>query len=185
MWAARNKNDLIIEVWEKLDCENIGRAELEAISTVVADRYGASAVDPPMVIARLLADEGADLRHSEIMDLHVERASDRPYDAAFRDIVKIDGFTAVAGMIRRLENLRLKYSAENDKTGLRHVMETARRARKAALGAAETAADGSVPISNEAANWIAVWLENPAVFENWLELRTASPDFTRIFGEMK
>jgi len=33
MWLSRNKNDLIIEVWEKLDCENVGAAEIEAIET--------------------------------------------------------------------------------------------------------------------------------------------------------
>ena len=44
-----------------------------------------------MKIARLLADEGAELRHSEIMELYVERASDRPYDAAFRNLIETGG----------------------------------------------------------------------------------------------
>jgi hypothetical protein len=81
MWNARNKNDLIIEVWEKLDCESVGADEIRAIEIAVEDVFGKPAVDPPMMIARLLADEGAELRHSEIMALHVERAEDRPYDA--------------------------------------------------------------------------------------------------------
>ena len=81
MWNARNKNDLIIEVWEKLDCESVGADEIRAIEIAVEDVFGKPAVDPPMTIARLLADEGAELRHSEIMALHVERAEDRPYDA--------------------------------------------------------------------------------------------------------
>src|SRR5438445_6034368 len=115
MWHARTKNDLIIEVWEKLDCENVGAAEIEAIETVVADQYGQAAVDSPMVIARLLADEGAQLRHSEIMRLYVERTSDRPYDAALRNVLKIDGLKTAAASIRNLENLRQKYSRDNDK----------------------------------------------------------------------
>ena len=65
MWLSRTKNDLLIEVWEKLDCESIGASEIEAIETVVRDQYGEAAVESPMVIARLLADEGAELRHSE------------------------------------------------------------------------------------------------------------------------
>src|SRR3954454_19540783 len=86
MWLSRTKNDLIIEVWEKLDCESIGASEIEAIETVVKDQYGESAVESPMVIARLLADEGAELRHSELMALYVKRATDRPYDVAFIDL---------------------------------------------------------------------------------------------------
>ena len=102
MWLSRTKNDLIIEVWEKLDCENIGAAEIEAIETVVADQFGKAAVDSPMVIARLLADEGAELRHAEIMALYVERASDRPYDAALRNILNIDDLKSTARSIADL-----------------------------------------------------------------------------------
>src|SRR5258708_30522178 len=105
MWQARTKNDFIIGVWEKLDCENVGAAEIEAVETVVADHYGRSAVDSPMVIARLLADEGAELRHSEIMKLYVERASDQPYDAALRNVLKIDDLKSATTSIKNLENL--------------------------------------------------------------------------------
>ena len=70
----------MIEVWERLDCESVGAEEIIAIEKSVLDRFGKSAVDSPMVIARLLADEGAVLRHSEIMELYVERNSDRPYE---------------------------------------------------------------------------------------------------------
>ena len=59
MWNARTKDELMIEVWEKLDCESVGRPELEAIEVAVEAHFGKPAVDSPMVIARLLADEGA------------------------------------------------------------------------------------------------------------------------------
>ena len=59
MFEARNKTDLVIEVWEKLDCESVGAKEILAIEEVVLDRFGRSAVESPMVIARILADEGA------------------------------------------------------------------------------------------------------------------------------
>ena len=44
MWLSRSKNDLVIEVWEKLDCESIGRAEIEAIEVAVEAEFGKSAV---------------------------------------------------------------------------------------------------------------------------------------------
>ena len=40
MWHARTKNELIIEVWEKLDCENVGSTEIEAIEIAVAAAAG-------------------------------------------------------------------------------------------------------------------------------------------------
>lgn len=187
MWEAKTKNDLIIEVWEKLDCENIGADEIIAIESVIADQFGQSAVESPMMIARLLADEGAELRHSEIMNLYVERASDRPYDAAFRNIADISDLDHAAASIRKLENLRRKYLAEKDKEGLRLVRETGQKAKSAAVQIA--AKDRIEPIlqkvNQEIAQWFIIWLETPEVFESWVELRKRSAEFTNIFGESK
>ena len=187
MWKARTKNDLIIEVWEKLDCENVGSVEIEAIETIVADQYGKSAIDSPMVIARLLADEGAELRHSEIMKLYVERASDRPYDGALRNVVRIDDLKSTLTSIRNLENLRRKYAKENDKQGLRLVREIAIRGKQTAAETAEKKGlDETTRFVNaEIAQWFTVWLQTPQVFENWVTLRQRSPDFIEKFGSNK
>lgn len=184
-WNARTKNDLIIEVWEKLDCENVGASEIGAIGDVIADLYGASAVDSPMVIARLLADEGAELRHSEIMKLYVERASDRPYDAAMRNVLNIDDMQGTAVSIRNLENLRRKYKSENDKDGLRVVRETALRGKRNATEMAERKSVDAVTqqINAEIAQWFTIWLQTPEVFDSWVALRQISPDFIDRFGD--
>ena len=184
MWLARTKTDLILEVWEKLDCESIGAVEIEAIEAVIADQYGKAAVDSPMVIARLLADEGADLRHAEIMALYVERASDRPYDAAFRNVLNIDDLDSTARSIRALENLRRKYRSENDKDGLRLVRETALRGKQLAVAEAEkqNADTATRQMNEEIAGWFRVWLETPEIFDTWVALRQRSPDFIELFG---
>lgn len=184
MWHARTKNDLIIEVWEKLDCENVGADEINAISTVVSHKYGNSAVDSPMVIARLLADEGAELRHSEIMELYVSLFIDRPHDAALRNILKIDSLKIAAASIKNLENLRRKYKSENDKNGLGILRETALRSKKTAIETSErkNVDSATVQINVEIAEWLTIWLQTPEVFENWLELRQKSPDFVNTFA---
>ncbi len=185
MWQSRTKNDLIIEVWEKLDCESIGAVEIEAIETVVGEQYGRGAIDNPMRIARLLADEGADLRHSEIMELYIARASDRPYEAAFRDVVNINGFRSAQRSIKNLEALRRKYQRDNDKEGLRLVREAALNGK---LAAAETAererVDPSIrQINAEIAQWFTVWMQTPEVFDDWFDLRQRSGDFIDKFGK--
>src|SRR5690242_20712564 len=114
MYDARNKTDLIIEVWEQLDCESVGRKEIEAIEIVVRDRFGRAAVDSPMILARLLADEGAELRHSEIMDLYLERQTEPGCDALLQNILKLSDFNSALGTIRNLENARRKFADEND-----------------------------------------------------------------------
>ncbi len=183
MFKSRTKTDLIIEVWEKLDCESIGAVEIEAIETVVRERYGFSAVESPMIIARLLADEGAELRHAEIMELDVARRLESPYDAMFRNILKFSDFRQTLASIRQMENLRKKFVAENDREGLRLMREIALKGKNRALMIAKNArvATEKRHEKQEIAEWFTIWLQNPEVFENWIILRQNSPDFRERF----
>jgi hypothetical protein len=186
MWQARTKNDLIIEVWEKLDCENVGAAEIEAIETVIVSEYGEQARDSPMFIARLLADEGAELRHAEIMSLFVERQSDRPYDSAFRNILNLSDLKSSLTTIKNLDNLRRKYRAGGDATGLRLVREKALSGKRIV---SEIAADSrsdvlDKQVSIEISEWFSVWLQTPDLFEDWVALRRRSPSFVEKFGRI-
>ena len=40
VWKSRNKTDLIIEVWEKLDCESVGAARSKRSRPSVEDVFG-------------------------------------------------------------------------------------------------------------------------------------------------
>ncbi len=185
MWQSRTKNDLMIEVWEKLDCESVGRREIEAIELVVGETFGASAIESPMIIARLLADEGAELRHAEIMELDAARRLESPYDAMFRNILKFSDFKQTLNSLRRLENLRRKFIAENDREGLRRMREVALKGKRRAqmISKNEKVAPEKRAEKQEIAEWFTIWLQSPEVFENWIVLRKKSLDFTGRFGE--
>ena len=187
MWLSRTKNDLIIEVWEKLDCENVGSTEIEAIEIAVAAEYGQAAVDSPMIIARLLADEGAELRHAEIMRLYVERASNRPYDAAFRNLLDLESLLSARRSILSLNSLRRKYVAANDREGVRLTRQSAldaKRNLKAVIDDPRT--DGSIRrMKIEITEWLSLWLQTPNLFNDWVELRQRSPEFRKTFGQIR
>lgn len=183
MFKSRTKNDLIIEVWETLDCENVGAKEIIAIEEAVRERFGNSAVDSPMRIARLLADEGAELRHAEIMELDVERRQESPYAPMFRNILKFSDFKQALISIRNLENLRKKFQSENDKEGLRLVRETALKGKNRAqmISKNEKVEEKKRAEKAEIAEWFTIWLGSPEVFENWVLLRQNSKDFKEKF----
>jgi hypothetical protein len=185
MYKSRTKNDLIIEVWERLDCESIGAKEIAAIEEAVRERFGASAIEQPMKIARLLADEGAELRHAEILGLDVERRLESPYDAMFRNILKFSDFRQTAVSIRHLENLRQKFLREKDKEGLRLVRETALKGKNRASMIAKNPKVDEKKRSEkvEIAEWFTIWLQSPEIFENWIELRRVSKDFKEKFAD--
>ena len=185
MWQSRTKNDLIIEVWEALDCESVGAKEIIAVENAVREQFGNSAVDFPMKIARLLADEGAELRHPEILELDVERRIESPYAPMFRNILKFSDFKQTLASIRHLENLRQKFKREGDKEGLRMVYDTAQKGKSRAqmISRNEKVEGLKRKEKAEIAEWFAIWLQTPEIFESWVELRQNSKDFKEKFVE--
>jgi hypothetical protein len=187
MWESRTKQDLVIEVWEKLDCESVGAVEIEAIEAAVEGHFGKAAVDSPMTMARMLADEGAELRHSEIMELYLRRAEDRPYDAALRNVLKLDSLASALRSINDLENIRRKWASNGDKDGLRHAREFAIKARKDLRHRIDDTRTSAVDrqISIEINEWLSLWLQTPQLFADWVEMRQLSNDFVARFGTIK
>ncbi len=175
----------MIEVWESLDCESIGAAELIAIEDAVRDRFGAAAVESPMAAARLLADEGAELRHEEILRLFVERNAETLYDAALRNVIDIGDLQKLSSSIDRMENLRSRYSADGDKEGLRLLRQKAIKFKDLAH---ERSIDSQTSpnerlLNAEMAEWLTIWLQTPEVFAAWSALRVRSSEFREWFGE--
>ncbi|MEP6848498.1 MAG: hypothetical protein ABI999_06555 [Acidobacteriota bacterium] len=173
------------EVWEKLDCENVGAKEIIAIETVIRDVFGEAAVDSPMTIARLLADEGAELRHSEIMKLWLERNQETVYAGVLRNILKLDSFERALTTIADLDRARNTFLSDEDKTGIRLVRETALRGKQELKAAAEKTRTPETAARNlEIAEWLTLWLQSPGVFDNWVRLRLRSKDFIAKFGQL-
>lgn len=182
-WKARTKHDLMIEVWEHLDCESVGATELETIASVVRERFGEGAVEAPAVVARLLADEGAELRHAEVLELDTRHRSIDPYEAMFRNVLKFSTFAQAALSLKNLNNLRLQFARKKDPEGLRRVHETALKGRKRAqmIARNRNVDERKRAEKAEIAEWFAVWLRQPEIFEDWLELRQRSRDFRERF----
>lgn len=180
MYQSLNKTDLIIEVWEKLDCESVGAKEIVAIETAVNERFGRSAVDSPMVLARMLADEGAVLRHSEIMELYVERNEVVDHEAELRNILDVSSFAKTLSSLRNINNLRKKLTADNDKDGLKKLRQKIISERDRLLN---DPLRTEKLTANEIAEWLTIWLQSPELFENWVTLRQASAAFIESYGD--
>ncbi len=182
-WKSRTKRDLMIEVWEHLDCESVGAAELEEIGRVVRERFGEGALESPVAVARLLADEGAELRHAEVLELDArERAAD-PYEAMFRNVLKFSDFAQAANSIKNLENLRRQLARKKDETGLRRVHEVGLKGKQRAQMIARNPKvdERKRAEKTEIAEWFTVWLQTPEIFQDWLDLRQRSKDFRQRF----
>jgi hypothetical protein len=182
-WKSRTKRDLMIEVWEHLDCETVGARELGAVMEAVRERFGEGAVESPAAIARLLADEGAELRHSEVLDADARWRAADPYEAMFRNVLRFSTFEEAAASIRRLDNLRRQFARTGDREGLRLVREAALKGKRRAQMIARNSSVSERKRAEKAeiAEWFTVWLNQPELFADWLDLRRSSKDFRTRF----
>jgi hypothetical protein len=184
-WKSRTKRDLVIEVWERLDCETVGEDELESIFEAVRGRFGEGALESPASVARMLADEGAELRHAEVLEMDARWRTADPYEAMFRNVLRFSDFDQAAASLKRLDNLRRQFERKKDSEGLRRVRETALKGKqRAQMIAGNRAVDaGKRAEKEEIAGWFTVWLQNPELFDDWLHLRRRSADFSGRFGD--
>lgn len=176
----------MIEVWEALDCETVGAKELISIDEEVRKRFGEGAIESPVAIARLLADEGAELRHAEILDLNVKWLTRDSYDAIFRNVLRFADFKQAENTLKTLESLRKKFLNENDKKGLLRVIETAKKGKRRAemISRNQKVDEKKRAEKAEIAEWFTIWLKQPDLFQNWLQVRKRSKDFKEQFGNL-
>ena len=187
---ARTKRELIITAWDDLGRIRVGASELRKIQSSIHDQFGAGAVESPAAIARVLADAGAELRHPEVIE----------FDARWRhakikgEAKRFRGFEAfVAGgplrlkqaeaFIKRLTEVRDRSEQAGDKDTVQRARKIAVDARQVVESLAKNPALDQLTRTEQAeiAEWLAVWLQTPNLFREWLELRLRSPEFRNKF----
>ena len=91
---------------------------------------------------------------------------------------------AAEASIRRLDHLSRKFQRLGDRRGMRFARELAIKGKRHAARLSEQSKlnDDQRAEQSEIAQWLTVWLQTPNLFEQWLELRKAAPDFKRTFA---
>jgi len=182
-WNSRTKHDLIIEVWEALDCESVGTRELERIQQALHEKFGEGAVASPAAIARTVADEGAQLRHPEVFECDVDWRAKNLKKRTFKDELDFSDLSLAFASVVKIEEQRLQLQADSEENGLRELHEIVLAARKDLLLQARSKIIERDVLEQlqEAAQWLRVWLLSPELFSDWLDLRRRSPEFRKRF----
>lgn len=164
----RTKELLIIDAWKPLDKEVVGASELESIGETIANRFGTDV--SPASIARALADHGARLGHPEILQADVRwRESNLVFTPEDLTFETLENATA---LMDKIDNLRRQL--ESDKPKLEQLYRQVRQL-KSELELMPTS------LGQELAQWLAIWLQNPQIFSDWLALRRDTAEFRAQF----
>jgi hypothetical protein len=186
------RREKVVEVWRSLGAPRVGEDELRQVQKVLAQEFVA-ADNPasPAAIARILADEGAEMRHPEIIEFdarwreaRIKREAER-----FGDLERISSAKPMSreqaeALLRELEVLRQRFAVEADAVALAELTTFAASARRVAQLLAKDPASDSIRRAEqlEISQWIKVWIQTPNLFADWLALRKNSPEFLKRFG---
>ena len=151
----------------------------------------ARGITSPAAIARILADEGAEMRHPEIIefDARWREGRIRSESQRFKDLEQFSSGTQLSrgqaeALINELERLRQRFAGEADREALAELTTFAANARRAAQLSAKSRTSDSVRQAEQAeiAEWIKIWIQTPNLFADWLALRKSSPAFRAQFS---
>ncbi len=188
--APSTKRELIIQVWDRLGRTAVGEAELREIQRSVRKQFGQGADESPAAIARVLADEGAELRHPEVIE----------FDARWREAkIESDGgdfkgledlltgkplrLKKAEALIKKLERLRQRAEDSGDQMAARELRSMAASGRQIAelLTKDQNLNQQERREQAEIAEWLKVWIQTPSLFKDWLDLRRRSAEFRKQF----
>ena len=165
------QQEVILECWETLDADSVGRRELQAIGSTLRERFGAAAASPA-AIARTLADHGVQLSYADVLDFDTAWRAHQLLEILPEDLETID-----AALIA-IESIRSSTTDSIDRSRqVRQIQEELELLAQSQIGSGRGRA-----VAGELALWLSVWLQNPAVFDDWLLLRRESPEFLQKFG---
>ena len=160
------RDEFIIEVWEAMNKDVVGASELQAIEKAVIGRFGTAI--SPAYIARVLADHGAPLRHPEILQADARwREKQLLFTAEDLELTSIE---AALGLIKKVQQFK------GDPTKREH-LRRAVRSLKSELDSLSS----HTQLAAEVAEWLTVWLQNPQIFAEWLDLRQNTVEFRERF----
>jgi hypothetical protein len=186
----RTRSELIVQHWQHIGRLTIGARELRAIQRQLRNCFGEAAVESPAAIARVLADEGAELRHPEVLEFDAEwrekqilGGTQHFSESDFPEATQPLTLERAAQFIDRLEKLRGQFEQKKDQAAVQRMRTQGIEARQTAqlLARRKTLGKAQRAEQAEIAEWLGVWIKTPNLFADWLELRRRSPEFRKKF----
>ncbi len=172
---------IIIELWEQTGKESAGATELGQIQQALLARPGTGMLKSPASIARVLADHGVPLQHPGILEADLAWRQEQ-MSALFRpEELNLDTLQAATSLIEKIERLGREFEGNDALLG--HLRRSVRKIKdELDLFAARERVEKETQLAQELAQWLLVWLQNPQIFREWLELRRSTAEFQEHFG---
>jgi hypothetical protein len=178
-----SKKQIILEYCRAKALERIGAEEIRALENELRGRLGSNRRTSPSYIASVLREAG---KIVEYHDRFTAPSMEEPYASRLRNLLQFHDFESAEASLRKLDEVYREYREASDRigTGLVRSLLQKGKLRAGSLAANPRVSPDKREEKREIATWFRIWLETPDLFFDWLELRKASEEFRRLFGEM-
>jgi hypothetical protein len=177
--ALKHKRDLILEAARELGVQKWSVAEVDQLRRKLLADHGESGKTGNDYIADVLKSAGF-----KIQLMEREEAEER-FEEEFEDILHFKTLGDAEVSITRLDELLRRFQTHGEKVAVERVLEIARLGKRRAemISRNRKVEEQKRKEKKEIAEWFRIWLETPAAFFDWLDVRKASPEFRATFGE--
>jgi len=187
--AQAEQRAIVLEMWVQLGKPPVDARLLRTIQARLATADENHDLGPA-AMGRILADEGAELKHPELIEADAEWRQAR-IETGANELERLSSgqvmtLGAAEKFIDELEQLRKQYELIEDRQPLAQLRAIGSESRRLAESIARNhSAEQTVRVEQaEIAEWLKVWLQTPALFKDWLELRRRSDEFRAGFPEL-
>ena len=166
-------DQFIIDWWTENGNESAGAVELEQLQQALVERFGVHGRQSPAAIARTLADNGAHLKHPEVLEADVRWREREQVSLFTSEELNFTSIDAAVAWVEKLAGLPQGSELRTFVLQLKTELELVAKSMLVSLP------DRLIAI--EVAHWLTVWLQNPEIFADWLALRRESAESRERF----
>jgi hypothetical protein len=178
--GSPTKKRLILSIAEDLKKQRFTPAEIEQIRrkliTQLGPEKGKTSSD---YVVSVLEEAGLRVVWSTKSD------TEGAYEEEFSDLLHFSTLEEAEMCLVRLDELHRKFTREHERAAIERTREVARLGRRRAemISRNHKVDPRKRAEKEEIAHWFAIWLETPDAFFDWLEVRKASAEFVKKFGD--
>jgi hypothetical protein len=167
-------DQFILDWWTENGNESAGAVELDQIQQALLEQFGAPGRESPATIARTLADNGVRLKHPDVLEADVRWREREEFSLFALEELSFPSIEAAIEWVEKLSRIV-------DQPGLRKFVLQVKTELELVAKSMRVALPDRL-IAAEVAHWLAVWLQNPPIFADWLVLRRESAEFRDRFS---
>jgi hypothetical protein len=175
--SQKTKKEFILETAQEIGAQQFTLAEIDQLRRRLIAEHGEEGKTGNDYIADVLKQAGFKVL------LSLQEDAEDQYEEEFEDLLHFKTLEDAEVSIMRLDELMRKFRAHQEPAAAERVLNVARLGKRRAemIARNRKVEPHKRAEKEEIASWFRIWLENPDVFFDWLDVRKQSPEFQTKF----